>query len=245
MTLTRTNANFTQTSHTLIHALRDERTSQAAAAELMQIYWPAVYAFLRRRGHDREAAAETAQAFFVIKLVEGDLFHRFDASRGRLRNLILRSLKNYVIDAHRLQGRARQSNLPDLPLTPEHEEHRSIQSPDETFEQRWAVAQLEEAIRRCRTYFVNAGKECHWKAFEERVYSPSVYCSQPTPLEELAARLGFKNAATAAAAVQLVRRRVVVFLREIVNDTVSDPANAEDEFDHAVRALRPRGEHKR
>ncbi|MEX0876620.1 MAG: hypothetical protein WD114_04090 [Phycisphaerales bacterium] len=240
MTLTRTNANFTQTSHTLIHALRDERTAEAAAAELMQIYWPAVYAFLRRRGQSRDSAAETTQAFFVCKLVEGDLFHRFDASRGRLRSLILRSLKNYAIDEHRGRERARHDALPDLPLTQEHEQHMHGRTPEESFEQRWAVAQLEEAVRRCRAYFVNGAKESHWKAFEDRVYAPAVYGAEPTPMDELSTRLGFKNAATTAAAVQLVRRRVVVFLREIVNDTVSDPGFAEEEFDRAVDALRPR-----
>lgn len=237
MTLTRTNANFTQTSHTLIYALHDERTAEAAAAEIMQIYWPAVYGFLRRKGHDREAAAETTQDFFVSKLIEGDLFHNFDASRGRLRSLILRSLKNYIIDAHRAKKRANHASLPPLPITPDHEQPLPARTPDETFEYGWAIAQLEEAVRRCQTYFVNNGKASHWKAFEARIYQPAVHCSDPTPLDVLAAELGFKNAATAAAAVQLVRRRVVTFLRETVNDTVSDPAIAEDEFNRAIELL--------
>jgi len=201
----------------------------------MKIYWPAVYAFLRRSGQDRESAAEITQSFFVSKLVEGDLFHRFDSSRGRLRSLLLRAIKNYMIDMHRIERRGGGN---ELPFHQEHDEQFGDRTPEESFEQRWAIAQLEEAVRRCRSYFVGGGRCSHWEAFEDRVYGPAVYCSDPTPLESLAERLDFKNAANAAAAVQLVRRRVVVFLREVVNDTVSDPDLAEDEFGRAVEALR-------
>tara|TARA_R100000657_G_C4671020_1_gene115504 strand:- start:263 stop:982 length:720 start_codon:yes stop_codon:yes gene_type:complete len=237
LTLTRTNARFTQTSYTLIGALHDDRYSAKAIEELMRIYWPAVYAYLRRNGHGRDEAAELTQSFFHKKVLNGQLFERFDVERGRLRSLILRSLKNHLVDEHRAQVvRGKQARV-TLDLNQVEEGFDANQNPDDLFEQRWATAQLEEAVRRCEQYFRRSGRDGHWDAFCDRIYHPTINNTTPTAYAELAPRLGFRNAADTAAAVQLVKRRVMAFLREVVLDTTQESQDSQDEFDRMMRRL--------
>ncbi|MFG0299641.1 MAG: RNA polymerase sigma factor [Phycisphaerales bacterium JB047] len=203
----------------------------------MRIYWPAVYAYLRRNGHGQESAAELTQSFFHKKVLNGKLFERFDAERGRLRSLILRSLKNHLVDEHRAEeSRGKQARV-HLDFGGIEESYDSEQHPDELFEQRWATAQLEEAVRRCEAYFRSSGRDGHWEAFCDRIYHPVINATTATAYSELAPRLGFRSAADAAAAVQLVKRRVTTFLREVVMDTLRDTDEAQSEFERITQRL--------
>ncbi|MHA7812608.1 MAG: RNA polymerase sigma factor [Phycisphaerales bacterium] len=238
MDLTKTHAGFTQTSHTLIEALLDHRTSRAAAEELTRVYWPPVYSFLRRNGHDREQAAEITQAFFVEKVIEGNLIGQFDAERGKLRNLLLRAIQNFAIDEQRRTSTSSRAMQQRFMLDPDQEQWGSDVAPSSAFDRRWAIAQLTEALHRCEQYFSAAGRENHWKVFEDRVLQPSLYSKDPTPMEQLADQYGFKNAALVAAAVQLVKRRLIIFLREIISDSVASPSMLDDEFRDAISLLK-------
>jgi len=238
MDLTRSHASFTSTSLTLIEALADEKTSDAAVAELTRIYWPAVYSFLRKNGYDREHASELTQAFFVHKVYEGDFFGGFDKERGRLRSLILRSVKNFTIDSHRRADRTQQVMIQKYQLSPQDESWLPSDTAECVFDRRWAIAQLTESLQRCEEYFHESGRENHWHIFSARVLQPTMYCSAPPPLNQLATELGFKDAACAAAAVQLVKRRISVFLREIVNDSVPNPIEAQSELDSILSILK-------
>lgn len=56
--------------------------ARAALGELCQAYWRPVYAYVRRRGHGPDDAADLTQAFF-LHLLEHQAFARADAARGR------------------------------------------------------------------------------------------------------------------------------------------------------------------
>ena len=89
MLLPDTHAVFAKTSWTLIDAIRggDDARRADAIEKLTTIYWPPVYAFIRRAGHSRDEAADLAQHFFTEKVLKRDLFVAADASRGKLRSL--------------------------------------------------------------------------------------------------------------------------------------------------------------
>lgn len=211
-------------------ALHDERHAAAASEELIRIYWPPVYAYLRQSGYTRDSAAELTQSFFYKKVLNGELFVRYEVRKGRLRSLILASLKNHLIDEHRSEvARGKQARI-DIDFNAFDGVGRSDLPPEQAFEHRWATVQLNEAVSRCEGYFRAAGREGHWEAFCDRVYHPVVHNTTPTPLAELAPRLGFRTAADAAAAVQLVKRRIVTFLREVVVDTALNADEADEEY---------------
>src|SRR5262252_2074630 len=61
------NAAFVTTNWSVVLTAReaDSAAAQAALAELCETYWYAIYAYVRRRGHMPENAADLTQAFFA------------------------------------------------------------------------------------------------------------------------------------------------------------------------------------
>lgn len=234
----RTDAAFNTTMWTVIGALRsDDECERATAAErAAEVYWPPVYACARRLVRTRDEAADLTQAFFADIIMGRRLFERADAARGTLRGLIRAALKRYATDQWRrdaARGRGRLVPLGDV----DREESLGIGGDSEAaFDRRWALALFDEALRRCESHFASGTRAGHWKLFEARVLGPARTGNTARPLADDAAELGFGSAAEAAAAVQTVKRRFDVIFREVVAETISDPAQLEDEY-RLVRAL--------
>lgn len=231
--LERSHERFRTTSWSRIQSIKDpdEAQQRVALQELVEIYWPAVYAFLRRQRHNRDAAAELTQAFFSDVVVGRSLFERAEACSGRLRTLLLRALRNYCIDRVR---RDRPWAAPvSLPMHLEEEEAklRSISDTDSgtAFERRWALSLFEEALRRCEAHFLRTGRGGHWTLFEQRVLVPAATGNSPPPYATDSAAHALGTSAKAAAAVQVVKRRFVALLREVVAETVENPADVDQE----------------
>src|ERR1043166_3879325 len=64
--------------------------SSAALDQLCQIYWPPLYAYLRRQGETAHDAQDLTQEFFA-RLLEKDYLAAVDQSKGRFRSFLLRS----------------------------------------------------------------------------------------------------------------------------------------------------------
>lgn len=235
-----TNHPFSDTNWTLIGDLQgdDETRRQAAISSLVEMYMGPVYAFLRGLGCGREQATELTQAFFVKKVLEGELFKKADRKRARLRLLIQKSLENFRIDEHRRQ-KVRGIAIPVEQI--DREEHvlprRSTISPEDAFQRRWASSVLEEALRRCQRQLCESNRERQWQAFHARTVRPLVSGAKPAPLAVVADELGFKAPGDVANAVFDARRRMRVFLHEVVAETVSDPELIPQELEDVMRIL--------
>src|SRR5262245_17538310 len=91
-------ARFAETPWSAIAAAaRSEAPGAAAALEkLCRDYWYPLYAFLRRRGYDREDAEDLTQGFFAERVITRRVLRDLSPERGRFRSWLLASLKNYV-----------------------------------------------------------------------------------------------------------------------------------------------------
>jgi DNA-directed RNA polymerase specialized sigma24 family protein len=69
--------------------------SREALEWLCSTYWYPLYAFIRRHGHDAEAARDLTQSFF-LRVLDGDLLRRADPQRGRFRTFLLASVKHFM-----------------------------------------------------------------------------------------------------------------------------------------------------
>lgn len=242
-TLEQTGAKFTTTEWSLVEAACSRNGDQAAKralAVLVERYWPAVYAALRRWGRGREDAAELTQGFFAEVVLQRQLFQRAEAEQGRLRTLILAALKRYVVDKHRrrqARGEAVTLSLEALQREEEILAGHGEPSPDAAFERRWALAGLQEALARGEAHFRAGGKAQHWELFERRVVSPIITGVEAPPLNEVYQDYGFTSAAAGAAAVQVVKKRVLALLREVVAETVRDESQADEEYALLLRRL--------
>lgn len=197
--------------------------AERALARLSETYWPAVYAYLRRKGHNRDETAEVTQDFFAEAVFGRTLFRTADRNGGRFRSLLLTALKNHLIDRHR----KRSVRLAPLHLPPETIEsvEAGLGDPsldaDRAYHRAWANAALTEALRRCEAHFRELGKRDHWRAFELRVVAPASGSCEPPRYRDLLAQSSFSTAADARAAVQTVRKRMLSFISE-VNAEIED-----------------------
>ncbi len=236
--LERTDAAFESTQWTVLNALRaaDAAVRCAAAERIAQTYWPPVYAAARRLVRTRDEAAELTQGFFSDVVFGRRLLERADPARGTLRSLIRSALKRYATDrwrSSRSRGAGRTVPLGSL----DREDALRIGGDSESaFDRRWALALMEEALRRCEGHFEGNGRARHWRLFQARVLLPALHDLEPRALGEDARDCGFETAADGAAAVQTVKRRLEAILREVVGETLSDPDELAGEY-RAVLSL--------
>ncbi|MBL8990568.1 MAG: hypothetical protein JNJ48_03200, partial [Phycisphaerae bacterium] len=86
--------------------------------------------------------------------------------------------------------------------------------------------------------FTRARKDGHWFCFRARVVDPAARSTDPPEFAALAERFGFADAAAAVAAVQVVRRRFDMLLREVISETIASPDDLEDELRWFASVLR-------
>jgi RNA polymerase sigma-70 factor (ECF subfamily) len=87
-----------------------------ALAELCDAYWYPIYAFIRRAGHDADAALDLTQGYFA-RLLERRPFEAADPSRGRFRAFLLADCRHFL--AHRREhdhARRRGGGRRPLPI---------------------------------------------------------------------------------------------------------------------------------
>lgn len=229
--LEQTKAEFGTTNWTVVAGLRaeDEALRQKTAEWIAATYWPAVYACARRITDARDEASDLTQGFFSEVVLGRGLLNSATEEKGRLRSLIRSALRRYAVDCwrrERSRGKGRVVPLSDL----EHEDAMmSSGSADDEFDRRWALSVLERAIELCEWHYRESGRLAHWELFERRVLRPSMRMIAPPSMAELADELGFGSTQAASAALQTVKRKLSVTLRQAVAETVAEPDEAENE----------------
>jgi len=139
-------AVFLSTAWTVVR--RAKEGSREALDRLMEVYWRPVYFFIRRRGHDREAAQDLTQGFFG-SLLERNFLAAVTADKGRFRAYLLGALRHFLSDAwDRSQAQKRGGHLNFVRA--EAELASAAPTPEEAFRQRWAREILTRAMGRLR-----------------------------------------------------------------------------------------------
>src|SRR3954454_16908341 len=75
----------------------DERVARDALEALCRAYWQPLYAFVRRRGHDPDEAADLVQSYFA-RFLEKDFLHSVHREGGLFRSFLLVSLKHFLLN---------------------------------------------------------------------------------------------------------------------------------------------------
>jgi len=234
-TLEQTNARFETTNWTEIQAFcaGGEEERREGLEILVRRYWPPVYAQLRRgEGLGREEAAEVTASFFAEIVVGNGLFEKARRERGKLRSFLMKCMQNHLHSVRRkerVRGSLVTISMEEIDRV-EEKLARESEERAEIFERWWAKGLLEEALLRAKGHYLEKGKRGHWGLFEEWVLRPAATGNQPPRLGELCSVLGFESAAAGAAALQVVKKMVLKFLRDGVEETVGDPAEVEGEF---------------
>ncbi len=164
----------------------------AALAELCGTYWYPIYAFIRRKGNDPDAALDLTQDYFT-RLLKTDNLASADHRFGRFR-AFLRTDCGFFLSHHQERQRAlkRGGGQTTLPIDARDAEGRYLREPADTttaerlFDQSWALNLLEEVLKQLEREFADTGRAAQFKVLQYALGTQPRQVSY----EDLGARLG-------------------------------------------------------
>lgn len=214
----------------------DSRQARAALEDLCRIYWPPLYAYVRRRGYNHEDAKDLTQEFFA-RLLEKRYFDQADRTKGRLRSFLLVALNHFLANEwNKAQTQKRGGGQCHLPIGEKLAESVADSNgltPDDLFERRWALTVLDAALKRLHS--LQNDDECA-RRFE--VLKPFLTGDGPAlSYAEAATQLGM-SVNLVKVTIHNLRRDFRKCIREAVAETLDDPAHVEHEMQHLLDVLR-------
>lgn len=122
-----------------------------ALEELCQLYWFPLYAWCRARGKSAHDAEDLIQGFF-LKILQNELLHTADPSKGKLRTFLLTALQRFIRDQDNISKSSKRGAGNVISIDPATAEACYMQSsfgdstPEETYDRQWAFTVLDHAI---------------------------------------------------------------------------------------------------
>jgi DNA-directed RNA polymerase specialized sigma24 family protein len=212
----------------------DGPDARAALAELCALYWFPVYALVRRKGHDADAALDLTQDYFA-RLLEKPVLAAADRNKGRFRAFLLTDCVYFLANAHDRAARLKRGGgRTFVPIDSSAAEGRFAAepshnlTPERLFERDWALSLLNAVFDALRGEYASQGKLAAFEALKPVLEGGS----GAVRYNEVAIRLETTEGAVKVA-VHRLRKRYKALLREQIAATVNEPADVDDE----IRAL--------
>jgi RNA polymerase sigma factor (sigma-70 family) len=224
---------FATTHWTVVLAAGKRHTPQSdrALEELCRTYWFPLYAYVRRRGHNKEDAEDSVQEFFARFLAKNYLAG-LSAERGRFRAFLLASLKHFLINEWKKSQRLKRGGGEKILSLDWQTADTKFQvaatnepSPDKVFDREWALALLAKVIERLQTECEADGKT---KLFEQLKIFLTVGKGAWSHADA-AKNLGMDETAVRVA-VHRLRKRYRILLREEISQTLTDATDVDEEM---------------
>lgn len=224
---------FATTHWTVVLAAGKRNSPQAASAleELCRTYWFPLYAYVRRRGHNKEDAEDLTQAFFA-RLLEKNFPAGLDSEKGKFRAFLLASLKHFLANEwDKSQRQKRGGGETHLSLDWQTADTQfqvaatNEPSPDKAFDREWALALLAKVIERLQ-------KECESDGKAKLFAQLKMFLTAGkggTAQAEVAKALGMEEGAVRVA-IHRLRKRYRELLRDEIAQTLSDAADVDEEM---------------
>lgn len=210
-------------------------------AEVIRRYWQPLYSFARRRGLSSEDAEDATQEF-LSRIVDGDLLGQADPARGKFRTYLLTAWKRFLIDSYRrdtTQRRGGEWRPQALDVDRGEKGWQALQSrepdPDRLFTLAWANSVLDQARERVCHEYQQAGRQPVFAALIAKLSSPL----DAAAYAQLGHPLGLSPSAVKVAMHRL-RQRYGAALREVIAETVDDPADVDLELRDLLQAISAR-----
>jgi RNA polymerase sigma-70 factor (ECF subfamily) len=230
---------FATTHWSLVLAARDQTPpAREALAALCRAHWYPLYAFIRRQGHNADAAQDLTQEFFA-RLLEKDFLRVVDRNKGKFRSFLLAACKHFLANERaRANARKRGGTRTHLPIDFNAVEGRySLEpaqalTPEQLFARRWALTLLDQVLAQLQEEFLRAGKG----PLFERLKAFLTGEQGPLSYSQVAQELGLTEGAVRVRVHRLRTRYRELLCAEIAR-TVHDPAQIEDEIRDLFAAL--------
>jgi RNA polymerase sigma-70 factor (ECF subfamily) len=224
---------FVTTHWSVVLAARGADSPEAAEAlsRLCQTYWYPLYAYVRRRGHEAVDAQDLTQEFFA-RLLEKNFLKSVQQERGKFRWFLLSALKRFLANEWNQQHAAKRGGkCITVSLDDQNAEGRYAlevadqTTPEKLFDRNWAMTVIEQAQDELRREYETSGRGPLFDQLKVFLSGDRASISQA----EVGAALEMQEGAVKVA-VHRLRRRYQDHLREQIAQTVSTPAEVEEEI---------------
>ncbi len=224
---------FATTHWTVVLAAGQRHTPQSDGAleELCRTYWFPLYAYVRRRGHNKQDAEDLTQAFFA-RLLEKNFLANLDGEKGKFRAFLLASLKHFLANEwDKAQTQKRGGGAAHLSLDWQTADTKfqvaatNGPGPDQAFDREWALALLAKVIERLQ-------KECEAEGRAKLFTQLKLFLTAgkgETAQSEVAKTLGMEEGAVRVA-VHRLRKRYRALLRVEIAQTLADQSQVDAEM---------------
>jgi|SRR5687767_1115696 len=212
--------------------------AEEALAILCKTYWPPLYAYVRRMGHSPEDAQDLVQEFFA-RLLEKNYLATVEPAQGRFRSFLLMALKRFMANEWRRANRQKRGGGQILiSLDARDSEDRALvvvshaETPETSFERRWALKLLEEVLGQLESEFAKSGKQRIFHRLKGFLTADKGEVSHADLAKELQMTVG-----AVKVTVHRMRLRYRDLLREEISNTVASSSEIDEELRHLFTVL--------
>jgi DNA-directed RNA polymerase specialized sigma24 family protein len=225
-------AGFQTTRWDLIVAARgDSQANFEALEQLCSIYWPCVYAFVRRKGFIRADAEDLTQEF-ISAMANGSMLNAVTQDKGRFRSYLAACCLHFLSnrrDAANAQKRGGGIQFVSLDFeAAEIGYQRTLvdhDDPEKILCKKWALALLNQAMFRLERDYIEDGKGIIYQTLHPVLIGDG----ELSQYQKLATVIGTTEA-NVQVLVHRMRRKFADLLRDEVRSTLVDPSNLQDEL---------------
>ncbi len=223
-------SRFPETRWSLVGraAESDELTRRTAMANLLAAYAPALRAFLvETRRIPASLADDLLQDFIVDKLLARKLVHHADRGRGKFRNLVLKSLNNFVSTKLKTKYAKRtiSADQEGVPLPDPGEAAEA-----DRFDREWAQQVVRDTLMLMEDDCEARGRMDLWAVMRLRVVEPMLHGSEPAAYDTIVRELGLATPRQAINLLATAKRSFLRHLRQAVGQYVRSEAEVEQEI---------------
>ena len=206
-------------------------------------YWQPVFVFIRKSGHSEEESLDLTQSYFAT-FMEKNYLDQVSPERGRLRNFICSSVKNFICNWHdhaKATKRRPKGKLLALDLGAEAGAlpvPSASATPDEAYMREWARSTMTCAIEAMAEACREEGLTEYWEVFRRHV-SEATQFENPS-YEQTAASLNW-GVEKVRKTLHHARRKFAAVVRDVLRESLENEADIESELNDLRRYFVARG----
>lgn len=205
----------------------EDEKSKTALNWLAKHYWHPVYYYILYHCRDANRAEDLTQDFFS-QLIEKKTLKYVDKNRGRFRNFLKASIKNFLIQMwQKKMAQKRGGNTAIVSLHDLNDDNMPLkkdsENPERLFDLKWTEALMDRVFKRIQEDFKKSGREKHFEKYRNYLFHKGAE-DYKTVSKEFG--ITVQNVKTS---ISRLRQKFVQYFHDEVSKTIVNVDEIEDE----------------